>query len=138
MTFTRFNWTSSTGSPVSRSASCACFLPLFSHLPAHSASLLPPSFFNQPLASTSENAEWHGSDSENDSSDSESDSGSDDDKSDDDDDDDGTAPAEPDTIMEDVQIEELKLSDADQAILDAAKAQAEVNLPVRGSKKRES
>lgn len=82
----------------------------------------------------SDNADWHGSDSENDSSDSEEGSDEDDDDKDSDEDDassdDGIAPADK---MEDVpvQVQELALTDAEQAALVAKRLAEEVSAGER-------
>lgn len=86
----------------------------------HVRSRLALSLFAADTLHYSENVEWHGSDSENDSSDSESESGSDDGSNSDDDD--GKAPEGEDVEMKEVKVDKLKLTDAEQAVIDAEQA----------------
>lgn len=123
-TFTVSSSTSSTASTAIANASCA-FTSLYYCIALTLTTDLD----------CSDNADWHGSDSENDSSDSEDDSGSDDGDDDEndnsDDEDDGVAPEE--TMEEEVAVQELVLTDAEQAALDAKRLAEEVSCPYADS-----
>ncbi|KAK4705245.1 hypothetical protein P7C70_g960, partial [Phenoliferia sp. Uapishka_3] len=125
MTSSQSNLTNSTALPVSRSARCSSFLSISIRNADANATLL-----------FSDSAEWNGSDSENDESDSDSDSseGSQSGSSDDDEED-GIAPE--DEPMAGVELEALKLSDAEQAALDAVRdAEAVKMFPKEDLRKR--
>lgn len=95
------------------------------YVPSHS--ILPSLVDTDQVLFLSDNADWKGSDSGNDSSDSESDDGSGSGSGSDSEEDDGIAAVET-TPIETIELEDLVLTEEDQALAAVNKIEAEVRL----------